>query len=51
MVVPFIALIVILVGLVLFFTLAGKKKNDGRDLGDRRAGNPVSTNSQYHGGV
>jgi len=37
MVVPFIALIVILIVLVLFFVLAGKKKSQGEDLGDPRA--------------
>ncbi len=34
MVVPFIALIVIIVGVILFFVFAGKKKSEGQDLGD-----------------
>jgi len=38
MVVPFIALLAIFVVLILFFTLAGKRKNKGKDLGDRNAG-------------
>ncbi len=38
MIVPFIALIVVLFFVVRFFVLAGKKKNQGGDLGDSRAG-------------
>lgn len=38
MVVPFIALIVIIIGLVLFFVLAGKKKSQGENLGDQGRG-------------
>jgi hypothetical protein len=34
MVVPFIAMIAILVVVVLFFVLAGKRKNEGTDLGE-----------------
>lgn len=38
MIIPFIALIVILTGIVLFMVLAGKKKVEGEDLGDSHAG-------------
>lgn len=34
MFVPIIALIVVIIGVILFFTLAGKKKAEGEDLGD-----------------
>jgi hypothetical protein len=36
MVVPFIALIAILVVVVLFFVLAGKRKSEGSDLGEHK---------------
>ena len=51
MVVPFIALIVILIGVVLFFALAGKKNKQNRDLGDRSAGNSVHTHSSRRPGM
>ena len=38
MLVPFIALLVVLILVVRFLVLASKKKNQGRDLGDSRAG-------------
>jgi len=34
MIIPFIAFIVILVVVVLFMVLAGKKKSEGTDLGE-----------------
>lgn len=41
MVVPFIVLILVIIGVVWFLAGAAKRKNHGRDLGDTRAGNPV----------
>jgi hypothetical protein len=38
MVIPFVALVVILIVLVMFFVKAGKRKSEGKDLGDRNAG-------------
>jgi len=38
MIVPFIALLVVLFFVIRFFVLAAKKKNQGGDLGDSRAG-------------
>jgi hypothetical protein len=34
MVVPFIALIVVIVGVVYFLVKAGKKNSEGKDLGE-----------------
>lgn len=34
MVVPFIALIVVIIGVVYFLIKAGKKKSEGKDLGE-----------------
>jgi hypothetical protein len=34
MVIPFIALIAIIVGVVYFLVKAGKKKSEGQDLGE-----------------
>jgi len=34
MVVPFVALIAVIIVVILFFVLAGKKKGQGEDLGD-----------------
>jgi hypothetical protein len=34
MIIPFIALVVIIIGVILFFVLAGKKKSEGTDLGE-----------------
>jgi hypothetical protein len=38
MLIPFIAFLVILVVVIRFVVLASKKKNQGDDLGDSRAG-------------
>lgn len=38
MLVPFIAFLVVLFFVIRFLVLAGKKKSENRDLGDRRAG-------------
>ena len=37
MVVPFIALVAVIIAVILFFVLAGKKKSQGQDLGDPNA--------------
>jgi hypothetical protein len=37
MVIPFIALLAVIIGIVLFASLAGKKKAEGEDLGDPNA--------------
>ena len=34
MVVPFVFLIIVIIGVILFFVLAGKKKAKGEDLGE-----------------
>ena len=34
MIIPFIALVVIIIGLVVFLTKAGKRKSEGKDLGE-----------------
>jgi hypothetical protein len=34
MIVPFVALIAIVIAVILFFVLAGKKKSEGQDLGE-----------------
>jgi hypothetical protein len=41
MVVPFVALIIIIVAVIWFLAGAGKRKKQGKDLGDRNAGNPI----------
>lgn len=38
MIVPFIALLIVLILVIRFLVLANKKKNQGSDLGDNRAG-------------
>lgn len=38
MLVPFIALLIVLILVIRFLVLANKKKNQGSDLGDNRAG-------------
>lgn len=38
MVVPFIALLIVLILVIRFLVLANKKKSQGTDLGDSRAG-------------
>jgi uncharacterized membrane protein len=38
MIVPIIALLVVLILVIRFLILANKKKNQGSDLGDSRAG-------------
>jgi hypothetical protein len=35
MIIPFIALIAIIIGLVLFLAKAGKRQSEGKDLGER----------------
>jgi hypothetical protein len=37
MIVPFVAMIIIIIAVILFFVLAGKKKSEGKDLGDPNA--------------
>jgi hypothetical protein len=37
MIIPFIALIAIIVAVVFFLKLAGKKKTQGQDLGETRS--------------
>jgi len=39
MIVPFIFLIIVVIGVILFFVLAGKKKAEGQDLGEHGRGN------------
>ncbi|MFL5773198.1 MAG: hypothetical protein ACJ75F_08570 [Flavisolibacter sp.] len=34
MVVPFIALLVIIIGVIMFLVKAGKRKTEGKDLGE-----------------
>jgi hypothetical protein len=34
MVIPFIALIVIIIGVIVFLAKAGKKQSEGKDLGE-----------------
>lgn len=34
MFIPFIFLIIVVIGVILFFVLAGKKKAEGQDLGE-----------------
>lgn len=34
MFIPLLAFIVIIIGVILFFVLAGKKKSEGEDLGE-----------------
>lgn len=41
MFIPLIALILVIIGVILFFVLAGKKKAHGDDLGDH-ARNPTN---------
>ena len=40
MLIPIIALLLVLILVIRFVVLAAKKKNQGDDLGDRRAGAP-----------
>lgn len=35
MVVPFVAMVVVIIAVILFFVFAGKKKSKGKDLGER----------------
>ena len=50
MVVPFIALIVVLFFVIRFLVLAGKKKSQGDDLGDSRAGASIHQPNRGHAG-
>lgn len=44
MVVPFIALAVVLALILYFMIGAAKRKTEGKDLGDRRAGSGMMSN-------
>jgi hypothetical protein len=50
MIVPFIALIVVLFFVVRFIIGAAKKKNQGSDLGDSRAGASIHQPNRGHAG-
>jgi hypothetical protein len=48
MILPFIALVAVLIFLILFFVFAGKKKSQGEDLGDS-VRNPANRPFNQHG--